>query len=70
MKERENKMTRCGMCGKSTQAGEKPINIVIQTRSATYAGQWNGDRTTHGREIVREIKAHQSCVDVEVKSVS
>lgn len=63
-------MTRCKMCHGVTKPGEKPTVIIIQTRPATYAGFYNGDRTTHGREIVKEIRVHAECAKTEAASVS
>jgi hypothetical protein len=44
----------CQKCGCQTEPGQKQITVITQTRPRTYFND-NGT-TSHGSEIMREIK--------------
>lgn len=59
-------MFRCQKCNTTTNPGEKETKIIIETRKVSYKkpSYDKGKKfitTTHGTEIVREIKVCPRC---------
>lgn len=52
----------CGVCGKQSKPGEKPVMTVLETRVKVYpAREWAGDPGGEGREVVRDVLTHKVC---------
>lgn len=55
-------MFNCDSCNKTSNFGEKPFVVVVETRLKTYTyGKYNKRRITNGHEIVREKKLCNVC---------
>ena len=60
-------MFRCEKCGKVTKAGEKQNKKVIRTRNKTYTytDKHGNEKTSKGKEIVKEINICEECFSKE-----
>lgn len=72
-------MFNCGLCGKTSKAGERAVRVITEQRWATYPKQvnvyhywdlegkeiWKDDPGGQGSQIVREVLAHKDCADKE-----
>lgn len=71
-------MFTCGICTKHSKPGEKALHVVVETREKVYPErksvnhfidrngipQTRDDPGGTGREIVREVLAHELCAAV------
>jgi hypothetical protein len=66
----ETPMFKCGICGKRSALREKPVMVVLETRSVEYPeriyiiGEREfKDEGGYGEEIARETLAHKQCAE-------
>lgn len=63
-------MIRCGVCGKLTAPGEKPVRVVVEEQPMSYPfrryqvrGETITDPGGTGMAIKREIMTHAGCAN-------
>ena len=74
-------MFNCGVCGKTSQAGERAVRVSMESRRATYPAIkaahhywdqdgreiWKDDPGGEGPQIVKEVLAHKECTQLVLK---
>ncbi len=59
-------MFKCDHCHRSSDPGEQPSRVVVETRGKVYGGNYDSRRDLMhkggiGTEIVREVTVHADC---------
>lgn len=67
-------MIKCGLCNGDTRSGEKPVAVILATRSVVYPFRAKVQRISvppylkddpggNGTEIVKQVLAHKKCAE-------